>query len=139
MKHDLSAHREGPVRRTRNLVDRIVHGEPSEKIVLDIPCERCERYRCFLLGLKHPQPDWGTAAWVHPQPDTTLPAFTRPPVPPTERVPMWLVRAADSLAARALDATAVKHPAYPVSVEPSQEEQQPSPSGSVGSGGSAPF
>ena len=138
MQHEFSGPSEGPILRKRSRLNRIVHGKPGEKIFIDVPCERCEKERCRLLGLNYPQPDWGTSAWVHPQPVAVLPAFTRPPMPPSDGVPKWLVRAADAWAAKALDATADKRPVYPSSVEPPYEEQ-PSPTGRPASGGSAPF
>lgn len=138
MQDELPKRIEGASVRTVHLIRRVVHGKQGEKIWIDVPCERCEKERCRLLGLNYPQPDWGTSAWVHPQPVAILPAFTRPPMPPSDGVPKWLVRAADAWAAKALDATADKRPVYPSSVEPPYEEQ-PSPSGRPGSGGSAPF
>ena len=112
MQNEPSGHSKGPFYRTLSLVRRVVHGKPGEKIFLDVPCERCEKARCERLGLRYPQPDWGTAAWFHPPPDTALTAFTRPPLPPPDRVPKKLVRAADAWAAKILDATAYKRPAY---------------------------
>ena len=130
MQNEFSGPSEGPTARPRSRWSRLLHGKLGEKIWLDIPCERCEKERCRRLGLKYPQPDWGTAAWLHPQPDTALPAFSVPPM--HDRVPEWLVQAADLWASK-VD----KRPAYPESVEPSGEEE-PS-SWSTGSGGSAPF
>ena len=133
MQHDVSKitnRIKAAPRRALRIIRRAVHGEVGEQIWIDVPCERCEKERCRLLGLRHPQPDWGTAAWFHPPPIAALPAFSHPPVP--QRAPEWLIRAAELWAAKQ------KHPSPPVSVDPLGEEE-PSSSWSTGSGGSAPF
>jgi hypothetical protein len=144
MQNDASAHREGRARRIRNFVSRIVHGKSGIKITLDVPCEQCEKARCRLNGIQFPQPDWGTPAWVHPPMDFAYPPFTVRDQP--DHAPQWLSRLADSWAAMAdsgapklMDGAADQGPAYSPSEEPPNQGQQPSPSGSATTGGSAPF
>jgi hypothetical protein len=157
MQHDASAQEKSRFR-IRARVNRIVHGKPGRKIVLDVPCERCEKARCRRLGLRFPQPGWGSPEWVHPPRDDAFPAFTPRAAPVSD----FLLRAVDKLSQRLLDASAdPRVPLLPhgendspaTVASPASSAASPSPNGSVHeytgnypvprgsgqSGGSAPF